>query len=136
MPITGVDQLKRNLRKTVGRITGATTEQAVTKILFVGRSNADDLTPRDTANLINSGFREVRKTSTGLVGTVGYTANYADDVHSARGTLLGTNTPRDEDDLSRGFVWDPDGEPRFLVKGFERDGRDEIERIIRQEYRN
>jgi hypothetical protein len=35
----------------------------------------------------------------------------------------------------KGNYWDPDGEPDFLRKGFERDGLNEIKAIIKQGYK-
>lgn len=131
MPITKNTALSE-YKKLVGRISGAMTEEAVTKIAIVGQSNAAALTPIDFGNLINSQFREVRATATGWEASVGYTADYALYVHEAPGALLGTNTPRGK---NRGNVWSPDAEPQFLVKGFERDGAQEIQRILATEYK-
>ena len=132
MPITK-NTAAKGYKKLIGQIRGATTEQAVTKISIVGQANASSLTPADTNNLRNSQFRNVQATATGWSASVGYTANYALYVHEAKGTLLGTATPRGK--ASRGNVWDPGAEPEFLRKGFEREGRQEIERILTVEYR-
>ena len=133
MPITR-NTVSDGYKKLVGRIGGAMTESAVTKISIAGQSNAAAITPIDTSALINSQFREIVRTATGWSGSVGYTANYAFRVHQASGYLLGTSTPRDPEDPSRGNVWDPGAEPQFLKKGFERDGKEEIEAILAREY--
>lgn len=89
-------------------------------ILSQGKAIADTMTPMDTGTLLNSGFRpEISIGETRSTGRVGYTAEYAAAVHDAPGTLLGTNTPRDSNDASRGNVWDPNAQPGFLTKGFE-----------------
>lgn len=135
MPVKGADKVRENYKSLVGKISGQITEEAMTRILIVGQSNAANLTPTDTSNLINSQFREVRRVGDRTIGTVGYTASYAIYVHEAKGVLLGTGTPRNSSDPGRGNVWDPNGAPEFLLKGFERDGMEEIKKIIREAYR-
>ncbi len=132
MPITKNTAVS-GYKKLIGRISGAMSEDAVTKIAIIGQSNAAAITPVDTSNLLNSQFRNVQATALGWSASVGYTANYALYVHQAPGTLLGTGTPRGKG--SRGNVWDTGAEPQFLRKGFERDGADEIQRILAAEYR-
>lgn len=82
--------------------------------LILGASEAVATTPRDTSTLINSQFRTVEVDGTKIVGTVGYTAEYALAVHEAKGTLKGQ--PRAN---GNGNYWDPSGEPHFLRDGFE-----------------
>lgn len=45
-------------------------------------SEASVRTPIDTGNLLNSQFRSVKKEGTRIVGTIGYTAEYAEAVHN------------------------------------------------------
>lgn len=131
MPVK--NNVGKSYKKLVGKIAGDLTEDVVTKISAVGLANALSLTPNDTGNLINSQFRDVKQTSNGWSAKVGFTANYAYYVHEAKGVLLGTNTPRGKG--RSGNVWDPDAEPQFLVKGFERDGAEEIQQIIKRGYK-
>ncbi|MAX51663.1 MAG: hypothetical protein CMH22_15990 [Methylophaga sp.] len=131
--LTGVDTVRKNFAKKVGEISGGMTEKTVTQVLIAGGKYAAALTPVATSNLINSSYRDVKKTASGYEGRMGFGANYAEYVHNAKGVLLGTNTPRYP--KSDGNVWDPDAEPQFLVKGFERDGAAEIQAIIKQGYR-
>ena len=53
----------------------------VTQALILGASEASVMTPIDTSMLLNSQFRNVAKEGSKIVGTVGYTAEYAADVH-------------------------------------------------------
>ena len=131
MPIKK-NNVSKSYNKLIGKIAGVTSEKAVTEIAIVGQANAAAITPDDTSNLINSKFRTTKKTSTGWMATVGYTAEYAFFVHEAKGVLLGAGVSRGK---GRGNVWDPGAEPQFLRKGFERDGAAEIQQIIKRSYK-
>ncbi|KQP02457.1 hypothetical protein ASF45_20600 [Pseudorhodoferax sp. Leaf265] len=73
--------------------------------LILGASEASVLTPIDTSNLLNSQYRSVDKQGDRIVGTVGYTAEYAAAVHDA--------------DNAQTFRR-PSAEKEFLKHGFER----------------
>ncbi|MCZ2496435.1 hypothetical protein GN316_06680 [Xylophilus sp. Kf1] len=49
--------------------------------LVLGASEASVLTPIDTSTLLNSQYRDVQIKGDKIVGTVGYTAEYAGVVH-------------------------------------------------------
>ena len=55
--------------------------RGVTQALILGASEASVMTPVDTSTLLNSQFRNVTKEGSKIVGTVGYTAEYAKYVH-------------------------------------------------------
>lgn len=55
--------------------------RAMTQALILGASEASVMTPIDTSTLLNSQYRKVDKDGTKIVGTVGYTAEYAAYVH-------------------------------------------------------
>lgn len=55
--------------------------RGVTQALILGASEASVMTPVDTSTLLNSQFRSVTKEGSKIVGTVGYTAEYAKYVH-------------------------------------------------------
>lgn len=55
--------------------------RGMTQALILGASEASVLTPIDTGNLLNSQFRHVENQDGRIVGTVGYTADYAVPVH-------------------------------------------------------
>ena len=73
--------------------------------LILGASEASVLTPIDTSNLLNSQFRSIEKQGTKIVGSVGYTAEYAAAVHD----------PDHKQNFTRATA-----EKEFLKKGFER----------------
>lgn len=130
MPLKGVKEAKAATAKLVGRISGDLSERTVTEILIIGQGEAANLTPVATSLLINSSYRKVNGSAHGVHGRVGYTAAYAAAVNAAKGTLLGTNTPRSP--ASLGNVWDPGAEPDFLRKGFEREGAEAIKAAIKR----
>ena len=96
--------------------TQARAQRTVLTMLIPIGSEAAGMTPRETSVLINSQYRDVQQSGTRTTGRIGYTAEYAEAVHEAPGTLLGTNTPRPS---GKGVVWGPTGEPEFLRKGAE-----------------
>jgi len=134
MPARGIENVRRNFHAKVKEISYGRTEAALYAILSQGQAMAATMTPIDTSNLINSAYAPQISVEQGFAtGHVGYTAEYAAAVHEAPGTLLGTNTPRDSNDPSRGNVWDPNAEPEFLRKGFD-EIMPQIPRILRSVY--
>lgn len=118
MPARGIERVKRNLRVKVSDIAEGTTERTVYEILSQGGAMAAQMTPIDTSNLVNSQYAPQIEVKQGKVtGNIGYTAEYAQQVHEATGSARGR--PRDPEDPSRGDFWDPNAEPGFLTKGFE-----------------
>lgn len=79
--------------------------RAMTQALVLGASEASVMTPIDTGTLLNSQFKQVRKDGTRIIGTVGYTADYARFVHD----------PAVKQNFRRATA-----EKLFLTKGFEK----------------
>jgi hypothetical protein len=79
--------------------------RGMTAALGLGAKEAAVLTPIDTSTLLNSQYRDVDKQGTRIVGTVGYTAEYAAAVHD----------PDNPQNFRRATA-----EKEFLSKGFER----------------
>ena len=76
----------------------------MTQALILGASEAASMTPIDTSVLINSQFRNIDAQAGRIVGTVGYTAEYALAVHD----------PANPQNFRRASA-----EKEFLKKGFE-----------------
>lgn len=55
--------------------------RGVAQALVLGAAEASVMTPIDTSALLNSQYRDVRKDGTAIVGSVGYTVEYAKPVH-------------------------------------------------------
>ena len=87
----------------------------LTMLIPIG-SESVAMTPVENNILLNSLYRDVKQDGARVRGRIGYEAEYAEAVHEAPGTLLGTNTPRPS---GKGVVWGPSGEPEFLRKGGE-----------------
>ena len=69
------------LPQFVANVVPARAARGMTQALVLGASEAAVLTPIDTSTLLNSQFRNVRADGSRVVGTVGYTAEYAVPVH-------------------------------------------------------
>lgn len=97
-------RITNNLPRFVGKVQ-VQAARGMTQALVLGASEASVLTPIATSTLINSQYRSVDKQATKIVGTVGYTADYAIPVHD----------PDNPQNFRR-----PSAEKEFLKHGFER----------------
>ena len=77
--------------------------RGVTQALILGASEASVMTPIDTSTLLNSQFRKVDKEGSKIVGTVGYTAEYAADVHDPNIKQRFRRSTAQKEFLKRGF---------------------------------
>ena len=99
---------KARITNNLPRFTGKVQIKAargMTQALILGAAEASVLTPIDTSTLLNSQYRSVDKQDAKIVGTVGYTADYAIPVHD----------PAHKQNFRR-----PSAEKLFLKHGFER----------------
>lgn len=111
--------VKRNYAQVVGRMTGPKTEAAMAKVLSIGITGAKELAPLEYGTLMNSAFRRIEKTPTGILGVAGFAGgmtqdgfNYAYYLHE------NTNWSPRRPENKKGPAWNPDAEPKFLEKGF------------------
>lgn len=115
--VRGIAQVNARLEQIFTQVSEDKARAAITKALIIGQQYAVALTPVDLGNLINSRFTQIINTPTGFTGRVGFTADYASFVHDGG--------PKN---------WQkPGAEDEFLKKGFERDGLEEIDAVIRAE---
>ena len=77
--------------------------RGVTQALILGASEASVMTPVDTSTLLNSQFRSVAKDGSKIVGTVGYTAEYAKYVHDPNVKQRFRRSTAEKEFLKRGF---------------------------------
>lgn len=77
--------------------------RGVTQALILGASEASVMTPVDTSTLLNSQFRNVAKDGSKIVGTVGYTAEYAADVHDPNVKQRFRRSTAEKEFLKKGF---------------------------------
>lgn len=116
--VKGVSRAKSNLDKFISTVQGKKAARAIYSALFIiGAASAKEV-PRDTSTLVNSQFRDVNVRGGMVLGRVGYSAAYAAAVHEAPGKYLNTQTDRPvgpgEAPGSRGVIWGPGGNPKFL----------------------
>lgn len=131
MAVKGVSKVNRNIHRISNEIANIRTQRIIQQVMIVGMSFVAPITPRDTSTLINSQYRELKPIPKGWTGRVGYTANYAAFVNNAKGTAKGKRTGK----KSQGDYWSPNAEPHFVEKGFERDGKQAIEQVIKDGYK-
>jgi hypothetical protein len=88
----------------------------MSKALILGASEASVLTPIDTSTLLNSQYRKVEADGSRIVGTVGYTAEYARAVHDPDNAQTFRRASAEKEFLKRGFE---NAEPniRAVIKG-------------------
>lgn len=132
MAVKGVSKVNKNIRNKINQINNIISPRTMQQVMITGMTSVARITPIDTSNLINSQYRELTPTPKGWNGKVGYTANYAAYVNNAKGTLKGKKRTGEK---SKGNYWDPNAEPNFINKGFERDGKEAIEKVIRDGYK-
>lgn len=77
--------------------------RGVTQALILGASEASVMTPVDTSTLLNSQFRNVTKEGSKIVGTVGYTAEYARYVHDPNVKQRFRRSTAEKEFLRKGF---------------------------------
>lgn len=77
--------------------------RAMTQALILGASEASVMTPVDTSTLLNSQYRKVDKDGTKIVGTVGYTAEYAKYVHDPNVKQRFRRSTAEKEFLRKGF---------------------------------
>ena len=131
MTVKGVSKVNKNIHRITNDIANIRTQRIIQQVMIVGMSFVAPITPRDTSTLINSQYRELKPVPKGWIGRVGYTANYAAFVNNAKGTAKGKRTGK----KSQGDYWSPNAEPHFVEKGFERDGQQTIEQVIKDGYK-
>lgn len=78
--------------------------RGMAQALILGQSESAMMTPIDTSTLLNSQFKNVESKAGRIVGTAGYTADYALPVHD----------PDNQQNFRRSTA-----EKEFLRKGFE-----------------
>ena len=77
--------------------------RGVTQALILGAAEASVMTPVDTSTLLNSQFRSVAKDGSKIVGTVGYTAEYAKYVHDPNIKQRFRRSTAEKEFLKKGF---------------------------------
>lgn len=91
-----------NLPQFVGRVQVAAA-RGMTQALILGASEASVLTPIDSSVLINSRFMHVEAQAGRIVGTAGYTAEYAAAVNDPANPQKFRLASAEKDFLKRGF---------------------------------
>ena len=77
--------------------------RGVTQALILGASEASVMTPIDTSTFLNSQYRRLDKEGSKIVGAVGYTAEYAADVHDPNVKQRFRRSTAEKEFLRKGF---------------------------------
>ena len=78
--------------------------RAMTQALVLGASEASVLTPIDTSTLLNSQYRSVDVDGDAVRGQVGYTADYAPEVHDPKIKQRFRRSTAEKEFLTKGFA--------------------------------
>lgn len=140
--VRGIRESKAGLAKIINDVKGRKIVRGIRESLMLIGTEAAVMTPIDTSNLINSQYQDVNLIGTKVVGTIGYSAEYAAYVHDASGKLKGkprssvaafqTGEGRTAFASNQGNFWDPHGEPQFLTKAVKKTRKQRAE-IMRKE---
>lgn len=95
-------RLTNRLPQFIGQVEQKAA-RAMTQALTLGASEASVMTPIDTSTLLNSQYRKVDKDGTKIVGTVGYTAEYAKYVHDPNVKQRFRRSTAEKEFLRKGF---------------------------------
>ncbi len=95
-------RLTNRLPQFIGQVEQKAA-RAMTQALVLGASEASVMTPVDTSTLLNGQYRKVDKDGTKLVGTVGYTAEYAAYVHDPNVKQRFRRSTAQKEFLKKGF---------------------------------
>ena len=126
----GAARLNQRYKQLICRMTGPKTETAMALVLSIGITGAKELAPMEYGTLMNSAYRRINKTPTGIQGIAGFGVAYAIYLHENPNW-----SPRPVN-MKTGPAWNPNAEPKFLEKGFtSNEQKALIQRAIKAEYR-
>ena len=130
--LKGINEAIARTSQIVDEITATKVVRALKSATYIIRTESATMTPIATSTLINSQFDDIAISGTAITGRTGYTSGYAVFVHNAKGSLLGTSTPRSGKLKGLGNVWDKTGEPKFLLKAASKT-KDLVDKTIKSE---
>lgn len=130
MPVIGDEQILSRLDKELQGLSTTRLDTFMNALVRQIEARALQYAPDKTSQLINSSYKFTAITPTQVRGAVGFGAPYAIYVHQAPGKLLGTRTPRWPRRF--GFVWDPNGRPKFLKIAADETIREDFKPLARE----
>lgn len=104
MALRGIDQARQNTRNIVTDIVQKKAVRAVHRALNIGALQAAVYTPIDTSFLINGQFKDIKVINgVKVTGRVGYSANYAVQVHDPAVVQRFRRATAKKEFLTKGF---------------------------------
>jgi hypothetical protein len=112
MPVTGLSQVRANLRGVFNNIRQRKSSEFVSAVVTMGVAQSKELTPIEYSTLINSIVIDISHSTRFSKGTVFYMANYAAALEFGTWEpVSAANKEGPADNMS--------AEPHFLRNGFE-----------------
>lgn len=134
--VRGIMAAQAQMETIIKEVSGKKAVRGIQSALLILSAASAKEVPRDTSYLLNSQFRQIDFNGTRITGKVGYSASYAAAVHEAPGKYLNTQTDRPvrrgEAEGSRGVIWGPNGNPKFLYYPA-KDNEEEMLAVLRKE---
>lgn len=113
MPVTGASAVRKNMRAIFKDIEEKKAVQFVTAVVSIGASQSKQWAPLEYGDLINSQYQTTTKSGNGVIGEVGFIANYAAFLE-----FRNDWSPRPES-MKEGPSANLNATPHFLRRGFE-----------------
>lgn len=129
--------VKKQYSNFVGRMTGPKTEEAMALVLSIGITRAKELAPMEYGTLMNSAFRRIDKSATGIIGVAGFAGGMNKDGFNYALYLHETTRwkPRPVEQKA-GPAWNPQATPKYLERGFtDPDQRAKMQKAIGDTYK-
>lgn len=112
MPVTGIKEVKANMKSVFKDIRDKTAPQFIHNVLAIGWTASREFTPVEYSNLVNSVIMNVEVSGDKISGELMYMANYA--------AALEFGTWRPVAAVNKeGPADNMDAKPHFLREGFE-----------------
>lgn len=106
-------EVNDNFKKIMRQVERPMTERTLTMVVMAIQTRSAYYVPQDTTALINSNFRDIIMTGSGMKGVVGYTQNYAAALENRTDW-----SPRAPADRPSGTgAYNPNAQPGFLTQG-------------------
>lgn len=112
MPVTGIKQVKANMKRVFKDISDKKAPQFINAVLSIGAANSKELTPMEYGTLINSQLVNVDILGDKVTGSVSFNTNYAAALELGKWKpVAAVNKEGPADNMK--------ATPHFLRKGFE-----------------
>tara|TARA_R110002096_G_scaffold144799_2_gene302067 strand:- start:449 stop:841 length:393 start_codon:yes stop_codon:yes gene_type:complete len=113
MPVTGADQVRKNMGRVFKDISDKKAPQFISAVMSIGLNHSKEMQYIEFSTLINSARSDIKKSRSGIVGVVSYNTNYA--VFLENNEKLNPRPPS----MKKGPAFNPNAKPHALRRGFQ-----------------